>query len=331
MTDVHADPLAPLGAILCTSFDCSQLPTHNLVIYRDQLDFMPSDHWQLSVRDSPALVVEVLSYPNNECIRWYRGIIRVYIKNPANRDTHSVGYQPARVDKRMMKVDDMASMVIQEPPSSPSQMVVFVNKVQTIIRRCMVSIGGSLGCAPSQHDIQQTFPVQTSCRRPWEHVPDQGARVVKRGARRQPGRGAGGWRPPVPPFPGRHGHVEAERGEGSRAIDPFDSPNLDVPSFSFSLTPPSQSLLGGSRTLQMPPPPDLGFAPFHSPHPTSFGFSAFRAPPSSGTAGSSTPHQPISQGSSSDEEERTDDMDVVQHLGFGHRVGKKTTRFTPFD
>ncbi|KAI5670930.1 hypothetical protein M9H77_11294 [Catharanthus roseus] len=62
----------------------------------------------------------------------------------------------------------------------------------------------------------------------------------------------------------------------------------------------SQSLPDGSRTL--------------------------RAPPLQGTASSSTPHQPISQASSSDEEERTNDTDDVQHLGFGHRVGKKTTR-----
>ncbi|KAI5649864.1 hypothetical protein M9H77_35869 [Catharanthus roseus] len=43
MTEIQADPLAPLGAIWCTSFDCSQLPLHTLVTYRDQLDFMPSD------------------------------------------------------------------------------------------------------------------------------------------------------------------------------------------------------------------------------------------------------------------------------------------------
>ncbi|KAI5671654.1 hypothetical protein M9H77_12018 [Catharanthus roseus] len=39
------DPLAPLGVIWCTSFDCTQLPTHTLVTYRDQLDFMPSDQF----------------------------------------------------------------------------------------------------------------------------------------------------------------------------------------------------------------------------------------------------------------------------------------------
>ncbi|KAI5664481.1 hypothetical protein M9H77_23804 [Catharanthus roseus] len=38
-------------------------------------------------QDGPALAVEVLSYPSNEYIRWYWGITRVYIGNPANRDT----------------------------------------------------------------------------------------------------------------------------------------------------------------------------------------------------------------------------------------------------
>ncbi|KAI5654241.1 hypothetical protein M9H77_31428 [Catharanthus roseus] len=67
-----ADPLAPLGAIWCTAFDCSQLPTHTLVTYRDQLDFMPSDQWRVRVRDGPAVAVEALSYPSDEYIRWYR-------------------------------------------------------------------------------------------------------------------------------------------------------------------------------------------------------------------------------------------------------------------
>ncbi|KAI5655154.1 hypothetical protein M9H77_32341 [Catharanthus roseus] len=138
--------------------------------------------------------------------------------------------------------------------------------------------------------------VQLSRRHPREHVLDRGARGVERSAHRQPSHGAGGGRPLVPPFPGRHGHVEMERG-----------------------------------TLCVPPPPDLGFAPFQSLDGTSLGFSSFHAPLPPGTAGSSTPHQPISQASSSDEEERTDDTDDVQHLRFRHRVGKKTTRSTPSD
>ncbi|KAI5656678.1 hypothetical protein M9H77_25471 [Catharanthus roseus] len=201
----------------------------------------------------------------------------------------------------LQEVDDMASVVIQQPPTDPSQMAVFAKKVQMIIRRCM------------------TFPVQPSHRRPREHVLDRGNRGVKRGAHRLPGRGVGGGRPPVPPIPHRHEHVdpehvEVERGEGSGGgqptVDPFDSPNW------------IQEIADAS-------PSQLGFASFQAPHSTSFGFFGFRAPPPLGTVGSSTPHQPISQASSSDEEEQTDDMDGVQHYGFRHRVGKKTTRFTP--
>ncbi|KAI5668622.1 hypothetical protein M9H77_18475 [Catharanthus roseus] len=165
----------------------------------------------------------------------------------------------------MMEVDDMASVAIQEPPSSPSQIAAVMKKMQTIIRRCMVSIGGTLGCTPSQHDIQATFPVQPSRRRPREHVPDRGARGVKRGAQRHPGRGAGAGRPPVPPAPQRQEHVD--------------------------------------------------------PHPVvvkrAYGFRRFSAPPPPGIAGASTPHQPISQASSFDEEQGQDALDC------GHRVGKK--------
>ncbi|KAI5677702.1 hypothetical protein M9H77_08652 [Catharanthus roseus] len=187
----------------------------------------------------------------------------------------------------LQEVNDMASVVIQQPPVDLSQMAVFAKKVQTIIRRCMVSIGGTLGCTPSQHDIQQTFPVQSSRRRPWEHMPDRGACGVKRGARRQLGRGAGGGRLLVPPVPHRHkhvgpGYVEVERGEGSGGgqptVDPFDSLNLDIHSFSLCLTPASQSLPRGFGTLQTPPSPSLGFASLQAPHSISFGFSGFCAP-----------------------------------------------------
>ncbi|KAI5675319.1 hypothetical protein M9H77_06269 [Catharanthus roseus] len=46
---VQQDLLAPLGAMWCTLFDYSQLPTHTLITYRDQLDFMPSDQIQRQI------------------------------------------------------------------------------------------------------------------------------------------------------------------------------------------------------------------------------------------------------------------------------------------
>ncbi|KAI5671600.1 hypothetical protein M9H77_11964 [Catharanthus roseus] len=232
--------------------------------------------WRLRVRDGPAIAVEASSYP-------------VMNTSDVNRDTRSHGYQPAGVDRSMMtsmlqEVDDMASVVIQEPPSSPSQMALFAKKVQTIIWRCMVSINGTLGCTPSQHDIQQTFPVQPSCHRPQEHVPDRGARGVKRGARRHLGCGAGGGRPPVPPAPERHEHVDPGHVEVERDASP-----ARFRIFWVSGTPSS----GDSQFI--------------------YTASAYM------------------QASSSDEEERADDMDGLQRYGFGHLVGKKTTRFTPSD
>ncbi|KAI5648979.1 hypothetical protein M9H77_34984 [Catharanthus roseus] len=40
---VKQDPGGPFGTMWCTSFDLSQLPTHVLLTYRDQLDFMLSN------------------------------------------------------------------------------------------------------------------------------------------------------------------------------------------------------------------------------------------------------------------------------------------------
>ncbi|KAI5654116.1 hypothetical protein M9H77_31303 [Catharanthus roseus] len=209
------------------------------------------NQWQLRVRDGLAVSTEALSYPSDEYIRWYRGITRVYIGNPANRDTRSHGYQPTGVNRRMItsmlqEVDDMASVVIREPLSSPSQMT------ETEV---LVELKGVLG------DILGV-----------EQEVDALLYLLLQKV--------------------------AERGEGSGSGQPigdlFDSSNLDMPSFTYR-------------------------------------FFGFRAPLLPGAIGSSTPHQPISQASSSNEEEREDDMDGVQHLSFGHRVGKKTMRFTPFD
>ncbi|KAI5650481.1 hypothetical protein M9H77_36486 [Catharanthus roseus] len=47
---VHPDPLTPLGAMWCTSFDFNQLPMNALLTYRDQLDFMSSDQYASVMR-----------------------------------------------------------------------------------------------------------------------------------------------------------------------------------------------------------------------------------------------------------------------------------------
>ncbi|KAI5674183.1 hypothetical protein M9H77_14547 [Catharanthus roseus] len=161
---------------------------------------------------------------------WYQWRLRV-------RDGSTLAVETSM----LQEVDDMTSVVIQEPPSSPSQMAVFAKKVQMIIWRCMVSIGDTLGYTPSQHDIQQTFLVQPSRRSPREQVPDRGARGVKRSARRQPSHGAGGGCPPVPPFPCRSGqvdpgHVEMERGEGSGQVERSEGSGGGHPYFGFDAT-----------------------------------------------------------------------------------------------
>ncbi|KAI5680783.1 hypothetical protein M9H77_02010 [Catharanthus roseus] len=248
MTDVQDDPPAPIGAM------CHVEVWHQ---------------WRLHIRDGPVLAIEVLSYPMEKYIRWFRDITLVYIRNPANRDTRMVGYQPSGVDTRMMEVNDMDSGLIQETPSSSSQIARFAKKVQIIIRRCMVSIG-----------------MQPSRRRPREPIPDRGARGVKRSARRFPGGEARRGRPPTPPDLGR-GHAVpgrgGEMGEGSGGrglgdlgssyqVEPFDSPNLGMPSFSLGLTSSTQS---NPPTSYTPPPPGLGFSSFQSPRPPGIGSSSF--------------------------------------------------------
>ncbi|KAI5658711.1 hypothetical protein M9H77_27504 [Catharanthus roseus] len=88
--------------------------------------------WRQHIRDGTVLPVEELSNPRDDYIRWNRDITRVYISNPANRDTRTIGYQPAE------EVDDIATGVIQGLPSSQTQIASFAKKVQTIIRRCMI-------------------------------------------------------------------------------------------------------------------------------------------------------------------------------------------------
>ncbi|KAI5673221.1 hypothetical protein M9H77_13585 [Catharanthus roseus] len=184
----------------------------------------------------------------------------------------------------MHEVDDMAIGVIQGPPSSSTQTASFAKKVQTIIRKYMVSIG-------------------------------------------DPGRG------------GERGERSGGRGHGDLGSfnhgDPFDCLDLDMSSFSFGLTPLTQSHLGGLGISYAPPPPGVGFSSFQTTPPGTVGTS-FQAPPSPGTVmGSSIPHMLISyaslSGSDEYDDELTGDVTPAQQLGFGHRVGKKTTRSTLSD
>ncbi|KAI5678762.1 hypothetical protein M9H77_09712 [Catharanthus roseus] len=337
MMEIMADPLAPLGAIWCTAFDYSQLPTHTLVTYRDQLDFMPSDQfmwlpyydrplvpsdlWRAEV---PLICYEIVEYhyPGRvmrqfaqaqmvlDLVDTHLDLHRIQLRG--NDNTSWVTPHAIHVDvwnQWRVRVRDGPAVEYVEALSYPSDE--YIRWYRGITR---VYIGNTANRDTHAHGYQPvgvdrwmmaTFPVQSSRRRPREYVPDRGTRRVKRGARRYTGREAGAGRPPVPPAPQRQEYVDphpavVERGEGSGGgqhyVDPFDSPHLDMPSSSLGLISPYS-----------------GFTAFQSPHPSVYGFGRFRAPPPPGTADASTPHQPISQASSSDEEEGQD------ALGRGHR------------
>ncbi|KAI5680183.1 hypothetical protein M9H77_01410 [Catharanthus roseus] len=94
--------------------------------------------------------------------------------------------------------------------------------------------------------------------------------------------------------------------------NPFDSPNA----------------------AYIQPPPNTGGISYAPSPPSAVGLS-FDAHLSLGTTGSFVHHMPLSCASSFnlDEhaDEQTDDVTPTQQLGFGHRIGKKTTRFTLCD
>ncbi|KAI5659576.1 hypothetical protein M9H77_28369 [Catharanthus roseus] len=98
--------------------------------------------------------------------------------------------------------------------------------------------------------------------------------------------------------------------------DPFHSLDLDAPTFSLDLTPLAQSHPSGSSISYVPPPSTGGIS---------------YAPPPPGTLGLSVLHMPIFYASCSDSNELTDNVTPAQQLGFGHHIGKKTTRFMPSD
>ncbi|KAI5661876.1 hypothetical protein M9H77_21199 [Catharanthus roseus] len=239
-----------------------------------------------------------LSSRRDDYIRWYWNITLVYIGNLARRDAWTFGYQSAGVDRQMMFFLDIHS--------ARGRCHDYMGVGETAI------ISDLVCCTPSHHGIQQTFAVQQSRHRPWEPVPECGARGVNRGACRLPGdklmEDA-----LLPPHLGGRGQANhrhrRERGGGSgewglRDLgsyvppDPFDSADLDVPTFSLG-------------TSYAPPPPSV------------VGLS-FDAPPPPSTAGSSVPHMLISHASSSDLDDQgdnsSDDVAPAQQLGVGHHV-----------
>ncbi|KAI5670973.1 hypothetical protein M9H77_11337 [Catharanthus roseus] len=200
------------------------------------------------------------------------------------------------------EIDDTTTGVLEGPTSSPTQYASVMGKVQIIIHRCIVSIGGTLSCTHSQHNIQQAFVVQPSHCRPWEPIPKHGAHGVKRGIHRLPGSGRMKdtllplhiWADEDKQIPDMEG---GERGGGSGGRG-----HGDLGSY-----PP----LSKRGTSYAPlPPSEVGLS--------------FDAPPPPGTAGSFVSHMPISRASSFDSDEYSDDpsddVTPAQQLRFGHRV-----------
>ncbi|KAI5677024.1 hypothetical protein M9H77_07974 [Catharanthus roseus] len=238
----------------------------------------------------------------------------------------------------LQEVDDMTTRVLEGPPPSLTQHASVMRRVQTIICRCMISIGGTLGCTPSQHYIQRTFIVQPLRRRPWEPVLERDARGVKRSAVDCL---------VVGPMEDLSLYIRVgedmqtqdmeerkvdDLEDGDMEIqgfdvpgDPFDSPDLDAPTFSLGLMPLAQSHPSGSGTSYVPP----RVQEIHHMHiylRCAIGCS-FEAPPLLSTTDSSVPHMPISCASSSNSDEHddepTNDVIPAQQLGFGHRIDSR--------
>ncbi|KAI5654387.1 hypothetical protein M9H77_31574 [Catharanthus roseus] len=160
---------------------------------------------------------------------WRSGISGdIYIGNPANCDTRTIGYQPAGVDRWMIEVDDLATGVLEGSQPSPTRFASFAKK---------------------------------------EPVPERGARGVKRGALRLLGGRTHGGRAPTPPHSGRREHADPGYLGFYDHGDPLESPELDFPTLDLGLTPPVQSHLGGSSTLYIPPPLSIVGSSFQLPSP----------------------------------------------------------------
>ncbi|KAI5683131.1 hypothetical protein M9H77_04359 [Catharanthus roseus] len=207
MTDVQDDPLAPLSAIWCISFDCSQLLTHTLVTYRDQLDCMLSNQFVWLPYHDRGLV------PSN----LWRAEIR------GNGHTYWGTQHASHVEiwhKWRLHIRDGPTLTV-EVLSYPSDK--YIRWIQKITRE----------------------------------VDDMGV--------------------------GSEGRGLGDLGS-SYQVEPFDIPDLNMPSFSLGLKQPTQSHPPKSYASL---PPGLGFSSFQSPHPPGIGSSSFQAPLAPRTGSSS--------------------------------------------
>ncbi|KAI5649393.1 hypothetical protein M9H77_35398 [Catharanthus roseus] len=129
--------------------------------------------------------------------------------------------------------------------------------------------------------------------------------------------------------------------------EPFDSLGRDDPTFTLDLTLDAPSHPHGLGTSYIPhdpfdsqsvsyisPPTSVGGTLYAPPSPSVIELS-FDVPPPPSTTSSSVPYMSIFGASSFDLEEHGDelayDVTPVQQYGFGHRAGKKTTKFTSSD
>ncbi|KAI5668355.1 hypothetical protein M9H77_18208 [Catharanthus roseus] len=115
----------------------------------------------------------------------------------------------------------------------------------------MVSIPGTLGCTPSQHDIQQTFTIKPLCHRLREPILECGACVVKRGACRLPDGGARTGCIPAPP----HLANKDRQTPNMEEREEEDLPRPRCSNIRLGLTPFALSHPSGSGTSYVPPNP----------------------------------------------------------------------------
>ncbi|KAI5659777.1 hypothetical protein M9H77_28570 [Catharanthus roseus] len=171
----------------------TRLDLHQIQLRRNDHTYWGTQHaihldtwyqWRLRIRDAPAVTAEAFSYPSDEYIKWYRGIIRVYIGNPVNCDTQC-GHQPAGVDRRIMLYDLVESGIVRLLDWNDSMIDIqlgmrFVDKVKTVsaVRKYSISVGREYPVLKIANDpeipvsniiqeVQVLFQIDCTYKRTW--------------------------------------------------------------------------------------------------------------------------------------------------------------------